>query len=429
MIELMMPRIKEWNEASLCQIVVGKGEGRAFCAGGDVRTIAENAAKKETRHLGPEYFKAEFELDYALASLKKPYVVLLDGITMGGGVGLSIHAPFRVATEKTVFAMPETKIGYAPDVGASFFLSRLDGELGTYLAMTGNTLEGRAVYEHGLATHFIPSSRVENLIKQLGSLEDPSMEMIDRAIEESYELPETRTLSSTLTGSVRMALDDAFRSSTVEAIVEKLENHASESSEVGKWAQATLKALDERSPTSLKVTLELIRRGKSMTLGQVLHMEYRMATAYCNGASNDFQTGIRAVLVDRIKGRPDWQPSDLKDVSYSDIISRFFKSSSHYLENAPTLEVPSQESEDLTQMNVTKYGLPSEQEIQKVVTGTHRTSSGKGLDAVQVMKTCQSSTRTKGASRRRFLKCLPANVKSLMIQDIFNMLDGSTKTI
>jgi len=303
--------------------------------------------------------------------------------------------------------MPETKIGYAPDVGASYFLSRLDGELGTYLAMTGNIVEGRAVYEHGLATHFVPSSRVEGLIKQLAALEDPTMEMIDRAIEESYELPETRKLSSPLTGPVRAALDEAFKPSTVEAIVERLEKLATVSNEVGKWAQFTLKALHERSPTSLKVTLELVRRGKSMSLGQALQMECRMATAFCNGASSDFQTGIRAVLVDRIKGRPDWQPSSLKDVSYADIISRFFKASSSYIENAVTLEVPSESVDsESSQTNVTKYGLPSEKEIEQVVTGTHRTSPSKGFDAVQVMKMFQTLYPHKGGLEEKVSEVL-----------------------
>jgi 3-hydroxyisobutyryl-CoA hydrolase len=135
--------------------------------------------------------------------------------------------------------------------------------------------------EHGLATHFIPSSRVENLIGQLAALQDPTMEMIDRAIEESYELPATRRLSSPLTASIREALDHAFEPNDAEIIMERVQRLSSEVDEVGEWAQATLIALKERSPTSLKVTLELIRRGKSMTLGQALQMEYKMATAYC----------------------------------------------------------------------------------------------------------------------------------------------------
>jgi 3-hydroxyisobutyryl-CoA hydrolase len=122
---------------------------------------------------------------------------------------------------------------------------------------------------------------VETLVKNLSSLENPSMEMIDRTIEESYEPPETRQLTSPLTGQVRKALDETFRSRTVEKILEKLGKLVSTPDDVGKWAQSTLKALEERSPTSLKVALELVRRGKNMNIGEVLQMEYRMATAYC----------------------------------------------------------------------------------------------------------------------------------------------------
>lgn len=130
----------------MANVIVIKGAGRAFCAGGDVAVLAQDCAKgEEGQQASRDYFALEYKLDHLIATYPKPYVAFIDGITMGGGVGLSVHAPFRIATEKTVFAMPETTIGFFPDVGASFFLPRMDGELGTYLALTSERLKGPEV--------------------------------------------------------------------------------------------------------------------------------------------------------------------------------------------------------------------------------------------------------------------------------------------
>jgi 3-hydroxyisobutyryl-CoA hydrolase len=134
---------QEWERSELANVVVIQGAGRAFCAGGDVAALANwNREGPEGSQKSSDYFALEYKLDHFIAAYQKPYVAYLDGITMGGGVGLSIHAPFRIATENTVFAMPETTIGFFPDVGASFFLPKLDGELGTYLALTSAQLKG-----------------------------------------------------------------------------------------------------------------------------------------------------------------------------------------------------------------------------------------------------------------------------------------------
>ena len=134
---------QEWEKSQLASVVVIKGAGRAFCAGGDVAALAlQNQEGEQGQQLSKDYFALEYKLDHLIATYPKPYVAFIDGITMGGGVGLSVHAPFRIATEKTVFAMPETTIGFFPDVGASFFLPRMDGQVGTYLALTSEQLKG-----------------------------------------------------------------------------------------------------------------------------------------------------------------------------------------------------------------------------------------------------------------------------------------------
>lgn len=139
----IIPRLQEWSKSQLANVVVLKGAGRALCAGGDVAALAKlNTEGPEGQKKSSDYFALEYKLDHLIATYSKPYIAFMDGITMGGGVGLSVHAPFRIATENTVYAMPETTIGFFPDVGASFFLPRMEGELGSYLALTSEQLKG-----------------------------------------------------------------------------------------------------------------------------------------------------------------------------------------------------------------------------------------------------------------------------------------------
>ncbi|KAG1891439.1 3-hydroxyisobutyryl-coenzyme A hydrolase [Suillus subluteus] len=340
MLKLMRPQLEQWSRSDLCKIIVGTGIGRAFCAGGDVATVLQHSLHDDTRSKAIEFFKDEFEMDYILSALPKPYVTILDGITMGGGVGLAISAPFRVATEKSVFAMPETKIGYCPDVGASFFLSRIDGEIGTYLALTSETLAGREVFELGFATHFVSSRTVPNLLARLSDLEDPTSAMIERTIEEHHAKRLSDEPVGKLTGRTRQALDMAFRHDTVEEIVEDLTKLASTSD-------------DSR-----------FRRGKNMTLLEALQMEMGIATAYCSGASTDFTAGITAVLVEKTKGRPVWSPDQLNNVSDA-IVRRFYERDSIYLSAMPTLTPPDFLSNG--KQNPMKFALPSEDAILQIV--------------------------------------------------------------
>lgn len=151
-------------------MVSGAGP-KALCAGGDVAALAlQNEEGPEGQQKSSDFFGLEFRIDHLIAGYSKPYVSIMDGITMGGGVGLSVHAPFRIATEKTLFAMPETNIGYFPDVGGSFFLSRLDGQVGTYLALTSERLKGVQAFYSGIATHYIDSSVLGNLTQRLSEL-------------------------------------------------------------------------------------------------------------------------------------------------------------------------------------------------------------------------------------------------------------------
>ncbi|TFK42453.1 3-hydroxyisobutyryl-CoA hydrolase [Crucibulum laeve] len=370
MLSLLRPKIEEWSTSDLCGSIVGTGNGLAFCAGGDVPAVVADAKSDATRPRAIDYFKREFEMDYILAALNKPYVAVLDGITMGGGVGLVANAPFRIATERTDFAMPETKIGYCPDVGASYFLSRMDGELGTYLALTGESLKGRAVFEHGFATHYIPSRRVPMLLDRLAALEDSHPRKINQTIEELSSEREPTEPPAPFVGPKRTALDYAFRHNEVEKIIlelEKLQTHEIES--VGKWATDTLGILHLRSPTSLKVALKAIRKGKKMSLLEALEMELGIATAFCSRASPDFAVGVKTFFIEKSKQRPNWSPSTIDKVS-EEIVDRFFNPTSKYLAAAPRLEIPKHLATGIL-ANPNKYALPSEAEIGAVVRGEH----------------------------------------------------------
>ncbi|KZT27345.1 ClpP/crotonase [Neolentinus lepideus HHB14362 ss-1] len=463
MLNTLRPKIVEFAAADLCKLIIGRGNGRAFCAGGDVASVVRQAAHPSTRPRAVDFFKREFEMDYLLASLGKPYVAIMDGITMGGGAGLCMQAPFRIATENTKFAMPETKIGYSPDVGASAFLARLDGALGPYLALTSETIVGREVYELGLATHFVPSASVPALLRALEALEEPSWETVDAVVEAWYEgagdtgeaklsafaqtghgHPQTQTPAHTgrlarpsgpHTGAVRAALDAAFSYRSVADILDALLLLSHRSSlpdaaldvgfrnftreevvEAEAWARRTREALGARSPTSLVVALEAQRRGREAlerggnVLREALGMELGVATAFVNGASPDFATGVRAVLIDKLPKdqRPAWEPSDIEAINEDEIIKKFFDESSPFFDPKPQLDIPKEFAErPISDPN--RYALPSEKEIESVIRGSHRTSGDFGMTVEELVDKCErdlapgsrKSRRTKGGIREK----------------------------
>ncbi|KAI0725831.1 3-hydroxyisobutyryl-coenzyme A hydrolase [Fomitopsis betulina] len=381
MLDRLRPKIEEWSRQDLVGVVAGTGTGRAFCAGGDVASVVEDARKPETLQHAIEFFQQEFEMDYILAAMPKPYVAIMDGITLGGGVGLSANASFRIATENTTFGMPEAKIGYCPDVGASFFLSRVDGEVGTYLGLTSENLVGRAVFEHGFATHYVPSRRIPGLLERIADLTKPTYAQVDALIEEHRD-DNIGPLTSPLVGNIRVAIDTAFKHNRVEDIFADLEklSQESEHENVRQWAKQTLDTLHLRSPTSLKVALTAIRRGRESSLLEALQMELNIAAAFCRGeASKDFYEGVTKVLVEKSRdARPNWQPSTVAEVSDEFILKSFFPRLKASDTTSPRLHPP----EWLAKANVMNpmiYGLPTEEEIGRMVVGSHKSSGSTVL--------------------------------------------------
>ncbi|NIA67027.1 enoyl-CoA hydratase/isomerase family protein [Pelagibius litoralis] len=303
MIQAMMPKLQDWREDPVIKAVVIAGAGdRAFCAGGDVRAVYE--AGRNGGSLTKEFFRDEYRLNRMIHVFPKPYVALIDGITMGGGVGLSVHGSHRVATEKTMLAMPETGIGLFPDVGGSFFLPRLPGKLGLFLALTGWRLGAADAVYSGLATDFVPSDKIPQLVDAFAGADwntAAADAVVDQIIDAATEPPEPSALAQQ-----RDAIDRCFSAPSVEAILEALD------AEPGDWAAKIAKIIRKQSPTSLKVTFEQVHRGATMDFDSAMVEEFRLSQAFMAG--KDFYEGIRAVLVDKDQ-KPNWQPGDLQSVT------------------------------------------------------------------------------------------------------------------
>ncbi|XP_077946267.1 3-hydroxyisobutyryl-CoA hydrolase, mitochondrial isoform X2 [Gasterosteus aculeatus] len=305
MIRQIAPQLQKWENDNETDIVIIRGAGgKAFCAGGDIRAVTE--AGKVGGPLAVDFFREEYILNNAIGSCKKPYIALIEGITMGGGVGLSVHGRFRVATEKTLFAMPETAIGLFPDVGGGYFLPRLQGKLGLFLALTGFRLKGRDVQRAGVATHFVESKKIPELEKELVGLKSPSAEDISRVLDSFQNQSSVDSEKPFVLDKHMSDIDRLFSSSSVEGIVQNLKADGSE------FANKQAETLSRMSPTSLKITHKQLQAGATLSLQDVLVMEYRLSQACMRG--HDFYEGVRAVLVDKDQS-PKWSPSTLEEVS------------------------------------------------------------------------------------------------------------------
>lgn len=299
-----------------------EGTGKAFCAGGDVKAVCV-AAQDSNSQLTDSFFREEYALNAAIAGCPKPQVSLWDGIVMGGGAGLSVHGSHRIATEKTMFAMPETNIGLFPDVGGSFFLSQLPGAIGPYIGLTGARLNGADLLYCGLATHHVASEALPELTDALGSCN--SAADVDALLSRLSSPPPGESSLEVH----REQIDSAFALDSVEAIVAKLQAMASVNSQ---FASETLSTLSKMSPTSMKLTLRLVSEARASAsaggapLSECLRREYRVVqrcvTPGKTTGSDDFFEGIRAALVDKDRN-PQWLPKSVDAVSDESIAAYF----------------------------------------------------------------------------------------------------------
>jgi len=307
MVTIVLEKLKEWENKVQCVVVRGAGE-KAFCAGGDV--VAVTSGSPTNCQMGKKFFRKEYTMDYTISQFSKPYIALIDGITMGGGVGISVHGKYRIATERTLFAMPETAIGLFPDVGASYFLSRLEGKLGLYLALTGQRLKGKDVVKIGFGTHYIESKNIPNLYEAiLKSAGDVNSVIEKHTVDISDH-------NFSLASNMKL-INEAFSASTVEGIIKNLEKDGSQ------FSHETLKLLQKMSPISLKISKAELEKGAKMTLKECLQMEYRLAKSALEATSStDFYEGVRALLKDKDQN-PKWKPSKLEEVT-DDMVEKVF---------------------------------------------------------------------------------------------------------
>jgi enoyl-CoA hydratase len=290
-----------------CVVITGAGD-RAFCAGGDVRAIAESLRDPGST-LSQDFFREEYVLNRRIHRYPKPYVALLDGVSMGGGFGVSLHGSHRIGTEKLSFAMPETTIGLFPDVGGTWFLTRCPGEIGTYLALTGRRVGLADALYCGYATHHVPHAALAALRERLFAAAPRDAAAVAAAIAPFAAQPGSPSLAEH-----RPIIDRCFAFDAIEDIIAALERAG------GDWATTVLGELAQKSPTSLKVTLRQLRGGRGLEIEDVLIREYRMTQAFM--AEHDFAEGVRALLIDKDQ-KPQWRPPRLAAIDDA-AVARYF---------------------------------------------------------------------------------------------------------
>lgn len=311
MVRELSAHLARWRvDPEIEAVLVKAVPGRAFCAGGDVRAVVETVQRDGVAAALP-FFRDEYRMNWRIARFPKPYVALLNGVTMGGGCGISLHGSHRVASEHTLLAMPETGIGFFPDVGGTWFLGHCPPGVGMYLGLTGARLGAADALTAGLATHHVPAARhleFEERLVAAGPGEVAAA--LGRALEELGTAPvEPGRLAERLP-SIR----DAFTAESFPELLDRLEDEPTQ------WGRGQIELLRERSPLAVRLTFAQLRRGAGLDLEDCLRLEYRMVRHVLE--SGEFAEGVRALLIDKDK-KPRWRHDRLEAVEEAEI-ERFF---------------------------------------------------------------------------------------------------------
>jgi enoyl-CoA hydratase len=303
MVRAIHPQLRAWAVDPAVRLVIIEGAGeKAFCAGGDIRALHDWGRAGDRNVI--DFYREEYRLNTFIKHYPKPYVALMDGIDMGGGVGLSVHGSHRIATERLVFAMPETGIGLFPDVGGTWFLPRCPGEIGMYLALTGERLKAADAIYAGIADVFVPSERLAGLRNRLAAGEP------------------VETVSGSLSGDAgtpplaqnREAIDRHFSKESVAGILASLKADGSE------WAARVAAIIEAKSPVSTLVTYRQVREGRRLGFEDCMKLEFRLTNRFMKG--RDFYEGVRAVVIDKDQ-KPVWSPATLAGVSAQEVDAYF----------------------------------------------------------------------------------------------------------
>lgn len=290
MCEAMIDALLKWQgDDAIEAVIIDHSEGRGFCAGGDIRMLAESGAKDGTE--ARAFFHTEYRLNHLLFTYPKPVVAFMDGITMGGGVGISQPAKYRVATEHTRFAMPETGIGLFPDVGGGWYLPRLEGRVGVFLALTGARLDGAECLALGLATHYLPSEKLDEAKARIAAHPDRIGGILGELSVTAPPADITQLIDK---------INRLFASDTYEEILAALE------ADSGEWATKELSVLHSKSPQTCKVALRQLKEGGEMhDFAEQMRQEYAIGSRVVQ--MHDFIEGVRALIIDK-DNSPKWDP-------------------------------------------------------------------------------------------------------------------------
>ncbi|EGV61081.1 3-hydroxyisobutyryl-CoA hydrolase [Yamadazyma tenuis] len=370
MVSKIYPRLVEYAKSDINNmIILDSTSPKGLCAGGDVAEAAKEILNDNSDY-AVNFFKGEYNLNFLIGTYPKPFIALMDGITMGGGVGLSVHAPFRISTDTTKLAMPEMDIGFFPDVGTTFFLPRVDDKVGYYVALTGTVLSGLDAYMLGFATHYVPRDRLGSLVNRLSNLQPPNQtnlsvsnqkeyyQQINDIINEFTDTKLPKDYNYPFSTEQLIVIKEAFSQPTFDDVLKYLVDSSSQ------FAKETLEKLLAKSPTSLRVGFELMNQGAKNSLRKQLELELITAANIMtlNPEINDFVKGVKHKLIDKIKepSLPEWSPvTDAVKLMTSSIeVGKLEKPLIHSVFNIDYVHYPY------------NFGVPKNNQIKSFINGT-----------------------------------------------------------
>ena len=313
MIQSLSNALHDCQDDPSIKAIVIRSLNPAFCAGGDIRALYNVGQKNPEQAHG--FFTYEYRLNYQIACYPKPYISFLNGVTMGGGIGIALHGSHPIATENTILAMPETGIGFFPDIGSSYFLSRIRDEIGTYLGLSGTHFRAATALSLKLIQHHISSEHLDALLNALIETpfnENNAHQSVDEILNRFHSPPKHHDEWMQHTQTIATC----FQGNDVHTIFGRLQHHTKDEA----WAHNTLENLKKKSPTSLSVTLQQLRYALDLNLADCLKMDYRLSHHFLH--QHDIYEGIRALIIDKDK-TPHWQPASLAKIKPQDIDAYF----------------------------------------------------------------------------------------------------------